>query len=130
MLQVEGLQDMEAGSLAVKRQESAKHPGFYTLESSMSVRGGLWSGNGPLGKSYPVIAYVATHISLHATSCAPEQNWSHWGRLYRKDRSCLGSKRAEHLIFVSRAAKIANKQLKSAVQGKSAEMLEEEFLCA
>ena len=34
------------------------------------------------------------------------------------------------MIFVTGAAKIANKQIKNAVQGKSAEMLEEEFLCA
>ena len=131
MLQVEGLQDMEAGSHIVKRKESAKHPGRYTFESSINVRRGLWSGNGPLGKSFPVIAYAARRVlSLHATSCAPERNWSHWGRLNRKDRSSLGIKRAEQLIFVSGAAKIANKQIKSAVQGKSAEMLEEEFLCA
>ena len=122
---------MEAGSLVVKRKESAKHPGRCTFESSINVRRGLWSGNGPLGKIYPVIAYVARRmLNLHATSCATEGNWSHWGRLYCKDRSSLGIKRAEQLIFVTGAAKIANKQIKNAVQGKSAEMLEEEFLCA
>ena len=50
MLQVEGLQDMEAGSLVVKRKESAKHPGRCTFQSSINVRRGLWSGNGPLAK--------------------------------------------------------------------------------
>ncbi len=62
-------------------------------------------------------------LSLHATSCAPERNWSVLGQLYRKNRSKLGISRAEKMVFVSSAAKVANRDL------KSTEEAELELLC-
>jgi len=63
-----------------------------------------------MGKVYPTLSPVARRLlSLHATSAAPERNWSHWGRMYRKDRSSLALTRAEKLVAVSSAAKVANK---------------------
>jgi len=62
-----------------------------------------------MGKVYPTLSPVTRRLlSLHATSAAPERNWSHWGRMYRKDRSSLALTRAEKLV-VSSAAKVANK---------------------
>ena len=78
-----------------------------------------------MGKEYPTLSPTARRLlSLHATSCAPERNWSHWGKLYRKDRSSLALSRAEKLIAVSSAAKVAYKDL------KSSEVKEMELLCA
>ncbi|DBA98323.1 TPA: hypothetical protein ACH3X1_001241 [Trebouxia sp. C0004] len=91
----------------------------------LCVSRALWASNGILGKAFPKLAFAARRLlSLHATSCAPERNWSHWGNLYRKNRSSLGIKRAEKLVFVSFAAKIANKDM------KSAETHELELLCS
>ncbi|DBA98843.1 TPA: hypothetical protein ACH3X1_014604 [Trebouxia sp. C0004] len=51
-----------------------------------------------------------------------ERNWSHWGRMYRKVRSQLAITRAEKLVAVSAAAKIANKD-KSSCEEKEMELL-------
>ena len=63
-------------------------------------------------------------LSLHATSCAPERNWSLLGQLYRKNRSRLAISRAEKMVFVSSAAKVANRDF------KSTEEAELELLCS
>eukprot|EP00798_Chlamydomonas_sp_ICE-L_P008165 gene8165-1419_t len=39
-------------------------------------------------------------LSLHASSCAAERNWSTWGRMYTKLRSNLSHQMAEKLIFI------------------------------
>lgn len=64
-------------------------------------------------------------LSLYTTSAAPERNWSQWGKMYRKDRSSLAFTRAEKLIAVSSAAKLAYKDTK-----KTCEVQEMELLCA
>lgn len=115
---------MLAGAEIVKKQPVEGTPGRFTFENGTQIRRAMWSGNGALAKAYPTLSFVARRmLSLHATSCAPERNWSHWGRMYRKDRSLLGVRRAEKLIFLSSQAKLSHKQL------KSVETLEEEFLC-
>ena len=84
----------------------------------------IWLPQGHLGKAYPAVAGVARRVlSLHATSCAPERNWSLLGQLYRKNRSRLAIARAEKLVFISSAAKVARKDR------KSAEEQELELLC-
>ena len=71
------------------------------------------------------MASVARRVlSLHATSCAPERNWSLLGQLYRKNRSRLAIARAEKLVFISSAAKVARQEC------KSAEEQELELLCS
>ncbi|DBB07182.1 TPA: hypothetical protein ACH3X1_011749 [Trebouxia sp. C0004] len=52
----------------------------------------------------------------------PERNWSLWGQLYRKNRSRLGLLRAEKLVFVSSAAKVKQKDLRS-MEEKELELL-------
>ena len=64
---------------------------------------------------YPTIALVAHRLlSMHATSCAPERNWSHWGNIYSKKQSSMKLSTAEKFTFVESAAKIAYKDLKGA----------------
>ncbi len=78
-----------------------------------------------LAREYKALAVAAMRVlSLHATSCAPERNWSVLGQLYRKNRSRLGISRADKMVFVSSAAKVANKDL------KSTEEAELELLCS
>ncbi|KAL0028378.1 hypothetical protein WJX77_003034 [Trebouxia sp. C0004] len=60
---------------------------------------------------------------MHATSCAPERNWSHWGNIYNKKRTSMKLSTAERLVFVGSAAKIAYQDL------KGAEEKESELLC-
>ena len=84
----------------------------------------MWLPQGILGKAYKALAPIALRVlSLHATSCAPERNWSLLGQLYRKNRSRLGIRRAEKLVFISSAAKVANKEL---ISSEEAEL---ELLC-
>ncbi|DBA73972.1 TPA: hypothetical protein ACH3X1_010801 [Trebouxia sp. C0004] len=74
-------------------------------------------------KDYSTLAgLVLRLLSLHTTSCAPERNWSLWGQLYCKNRSRLGLLRAEKLVFVSSAAKVKQKDLRS-MEEKELELL-------
>ena len=109
MLQVNGLQELDTGSELVKKTPSDTL-GRSVFEHGIVVRRAIWSCKSSMGKVYPTLSPVARRLlSLHATSAAPERNWSHWGRLYRKDRSSLALTRAEKLVAVSSAAKVANK---------------------
>ncbi len=88
-------------------------------------RRAVWLPQGHLGKEYKALAVAAMRLlSLHATSCAPERNWSVLGQLHRKNRSRLGISGAEKMVFVSSAAKKANRDL------KSTEEAELELLCS
>ena len=42
----------------------------------------------------------AAVLSMHATSCASERNWSLWGNLYVKARNRLAIERAEMLVYI------------------------------
>jgi hypothetical protein len=37
-------------------------------------------------------------MSVHATACAPEQNWSRWGDLHDKKRNALDIQRGKKII--------------------------------
>lgn len=124
MLHVNGLQSLDLGSELVKTLPS-EVPGRSVFENSIRVRRAVWGSQAAMGKECPTLSSIARRLlSLHATSCAPERNWSHWGKLYRKDRSSLALLRAEKLIAVSSAVKVAYKDL------KSSEVKEMELLCA
>jgi hypothetical protein len=104
MLQVNGLQDLEIGSELVKKTPSDTL-GRSVFEHGIVVGRAVWSSKSSMGKAYPSLSPVERRLlSLHATSAAPERNWSHWGRMYRKDRSSLALTRAEKLVAVSSAA--------------------------
>lgn len=123
MLHVNGLQDKDLGAELVQTLPSDV-PGRTLFVDSIKVRRAVWGSQATMGKEYPAISPVARQLlSLHATSCAPERNWSLWGKLYRKDRSRLALSRAEKLVAVSSAAKVAHKDL------KSSELKEMELLC-
>jgi hypothetical protein len=71
----------------------------------------VWTSQ--LAKKYPLLAKVADRVlSLHATSCAPERNWSKWRWVYRENRSRLLLERAEKMIFVSSHAALKARKLK------------------
>ena len=36
---------------------------------------------------------------MHATSCAPERNWSKWGLMYAKNKSRLSRDKAQKSYF-------------------------------
>lgn len=125
MLRVNGLKDIHLGSELVKRLPSAV-TGRFEFENAIRVRRAVWGSKAAMGKEYPALGPVARRLlSLHATSAAPERNWSQWGKMYRKDRSSLAFTRAEKLIAVSSAAKLAYKDTK-----KTCEVQEMELLCA
>ena len=52
-----------------------------------------------LAKKWPELTKVAVQLmSMRTTACAAERNWSKWGLMYAKNRSCLGRERAEQMI--------------------------------
>jgi hypothetical protein len=56
------------------------------------------------GSDVPELRDVALRLlSAHATSAAPEGNWSLWGRVYCATRSALGMQRAKALIAICAA---------------------------
>lgn len=113
------------GSEVIKKVPSAV-PGRYVFENPIHVRRAVWGPTAVMGKEYTTLGPIARRIlSLHTTSAAPERNWSQWGKMYRKDRSSLAFTRAEKLIAVSSAAKLAYKDTK-----KTCEVQEMELLCA
>ena len=125
MLQVNGMKDVQLGDELTQKTVCANAPGCHTFTYDSTYRRAVWLPQGLLGKAYPTLATVARRVmSLHATSCAPERNWSLLGQLYRKNRSRLAISRAEKLVFVSSAAKVARKEL------KSIEEQELELLCS
>ncbi|DBB07197.1 TPA: hypothetical protein ACH3X1_011764 [Trebouxia sp. C0004] len=118
MLEVRGLQDTQLGEEAC-----GSTMGRHTFAYDATYRRAVWLPRGQLGKDYSTLAgLVLRLLSLHATSCAPERNWSLWGQLYRKNRSRLGLLRAEKLVFVSSAAKVKQKDLRS-MEEKELELL-------
>ena len=126
MLKVNGLQNKDVGSEVIKKVPSAV-TGRYVFENPMRVRRAVWGSTADMGKEYTTLGPIARCdriLSLHTTSAAPERNWSQWGKMYCKDRSSLAFTRAEKLIAVSSAAKLAYKDTK-----KTCEVQEMELLC-
>lgn len=76
MLHVNGLQSLEFGSELVKTLPS-EVPGRSVFEYSIRVRRAVWGSQAAMGKEYPTLFSIARRLlSLHATSCALERNWS------------------------------------------------------
>lgn len=119
MLQVNGFGDVQVGAELTKKRALPDTVGRHTFDYDSTYRLVVWLTQGRLGKEYKALAVAAMHVlSLHATSCAPERNWSVLGQLYRKNRSRLGTSRADKMVFVSSAAKVANKDLKSTEEAR------------
>ena len=55
-----------------------------------------------MAKTYPFTTKAAQRLlSLHATSCAAERNWSAWGRIFSdKLRNGLAVTRAMKIIYI------------------------------
>ena len=88
-----GLQDMDLGPELIKTKQMAGQAiGRMEFETEIKKRRCLWSADGPLGSQYPALAPMARRVmSMHAESCAPERNWSHWGQ-------CLHQEEKQHAL--------------------------------
>ncbi len=52
-------------------------------------------------KDFPCVASVALKLlSMHATTCSVERNWSIWGQVFVKLRNRLDISRAEKIIYI------------------------------
>ena len=64
--------------------------------ASASMRRKWWSSS----QEFPLLSQAANRLlSMHATTCATERNWSTWGRLYTKSRNRLNLSKAEKLVY-------------------------------
>jgi hypothetical protein len=73
--------------------------GDITIIQPLKTRLGWWDEG---GKRWPLLAVAARRLlPRHATSCAPERNWSQWGLTYTPLRNKLGVEKAEKLIFIA-----------------------------
>ena len=77
MLEVRGLQDTQLGEELTKKEACGSTMGRHTFAYDATYRRAVWLPRGQLGKDYSTLAgLVLRLLSLHATSCAPERNWS------------------------------------------------------
>lgn len=70
-----------------------------TKRKSAALRRSVWSAGSSMERAFPLLAMIAIRLlSLHATSCGTERNWSNWRWVCRDKRrrlafekvSCLG----------------------------------------
>ena len=109
MLRVNGLQEVDS-ELAKKTPGCTL--GRSVFENDIVIRRAVWSSKSIMGKAYPTLSPVACCLlSLHATSAALQKNWSHQGRMYCKDKRSLALTRAEKLVAVNSAAKVADNKI-------------------
>jgi uncharacterized membrane protein len=74
-----------------------------TKAATVESRRALWIN--VLSRHFPALKEVAVQLlSLHATSCAAERDWSKWGKLYHKYRNALTVGKAAQMIFVAENA--------------------------
>ena len=68
--------------------------------ASNSMRRAVWENH--MAARYPQLSQVASRLlSMHATQCSTERNWSKWHAVCRYNRSSLGLEKAKQMIFVS-----------------------------
>jgi hypothetical protein len=81
----------------------------HIMVADVELRRNVWlnflrKGKNAAGQTvdlYPSLADIAVvYMSVHATACAPERNWSKWGSLYDKKRNALGIQRGKQIIFL------------------------------
>ena len=68
--------------------------------ASNSSRRLVWENH--MAARYPQLSQLASRLlSMHATQCSTERNWSKWCAVCRYNRSRLGLEKAQQMIFVS-----------------------------
>ncbi|DBA77843.1 TPA: hypothetical protein ACH3X1_009197 [Trebouxia sp. C0004] len=68
----------------------------------------LWEKT--MQEMYPLLTLIAVRLlSLHATSCSAERNWSRWHFSMRDNRKRLAVKKADKLIFISSQAAVQHR---------------------
>ena len=86
VLELEGVEDLP---FLTRRKDSQQ-------VASGSMRRKWWSSS----QEFPLLSQAANRLlSMHATTCATERNWSTWGRLYTKSRNRLNLSKAEKLVY-------------------------------
>ena len=54
-----------------------------------------------LKPKFPALSKVAVQLlGMHATSSAPERNWSKWGLMYAKNKSRLSREKAQKIMYL------------------------------
>lgn len=92
------LRDLSDSMCRLVKQFVAKDDkGGYKFGAAEKVT--WWADYG--SAEFPELSRAAIRLlSMHATSCASERNWSLWGSVYTKARNRLSISRAEKLIFI------------------------------
>ena len=82
----------------LKRKEVEEDGRVKLVVATVAQRRGFWRR---YSDRFPLLTAATERLlSVHATTCAAERNWSAWGRTYTNNRSRLGIKTAEKLIYV------------------------------
>jgi hypothetical protein len=83
-----------------RRTETVDGARTKVVLASGSSRRGLWTNH--LSKNgFPLLALCADRLlSMHATSAATERNWSVWGQIYTKYKTCLGLVKGSKIVYV------------------------------
>jgi hypothetical protein len=71
----------------------------------------VWSELARAGNHTFVPRFANQLLSLHATSCRPERNWSVWRAAYGDNCSRLQVEKAAKMIFISSQARLKRKDL-------------------
>ena len=67
--------------------------------SSAELRRNFWRRIG--SEKFPLLAAASARLlSLHASSCSAERNWSAWGRTFVPLRNRLSHAVAEKMVFI------------------------------
>lgn len=103
------------GALPTLTKRTTTSDGSVAM-ASIQKRKGWWVRIA--SKEFPVMAEAAKRLlSAHATTGAPERNWSQWSRVYGSSKSQLKVETAEKLIFIN-----GNQRVLDRVQAPSFEV--------
>ena len=103
-------EEFAALQISILPKEMAATCGFLTKKTKnedtgrtqiapVSSRQLFWTELGQ--RHFPTLSKICHRLlSMHATSCAAERNWSLWGQIYTKARNRLQIQRAEKLIYI------------------------------
>jgi len=73
------------------------------IQKAVDLRRAVWRSC--MEKKYPILSALALRLlSMHATSCMSERNWSVWRFTCRDNRRRLALQKAEKLVFISSIA--------------------------
>jgi hypothetical protein len=84
-----------ASCAAQEVQENGK-----VVIAAVDKRQNVWSNF--LSGQVPALSEVALWLmSMHASACSSERNWTRWGLLFAKSRAAFSMEVAEQIVFVA-----------------------------